>query len=403
MFPAEREMAALNILTYSSLFPNAVQPSHGIFVRTRLNRLLASADIEAKVLAPVAWYPRSLGWPKKYAGYAQVPAVEDQDGLTVLHPRYFLIPKVGMTTAPLFMMKGSIGAVRALINDGFRIDAIDAHYFYPDGVAAAMIGKALGIPVTITARGTDINLIPKFRIPRRLILGAARQAHAVFTVCSALKDELVRLGADPSKIVVARNGVDLELFRPDPDREGLRRQLGMSGLCLCSVGLLIRRKGHELCIGALRGLPGATLYIIGDGPEREALGNLANSEGVAERVRFVGRVGQTELKNFYAASDALMLASDREGWANVLLESMACGTPVVATAIWGTPEVVSTPEAGELVHERSAAGLAAGVRTLVARQPDRARTRAYAEGFSWDKTSALQAEVFSRAQGRVRS
>ncbi len=89
-----------------------------------------------------------------------------------------------------------------------------------------------------------------------------------------------------------------------------------------------------------------------------------------------------------------MLASSREGWANVLLEAMACGTPVVATRVWGTPEAVTEPAAGLLVPERTAAALASGIRSLLTVAPERAATRRYAERFGWEPTSQGQLTLF---------
>jgi glycosyltransferase involved in cell wall biosynthesis len=118
--------------------------------------------------------------------------------------------------------------------------------------------------------------------------------------------------------------------------------------------------------------------------------------GVAERLQFVGVVPQTELKWWYSAADALALCSSREGWANVLLEAMACGTPVIATNIWGTPEVVSTPHAGVLMAERTGTGLVEAWTRLFARYPARQETRRHAETFSWDATTQGQLNLFRR-------
>ena len=108
----------------------------------------------------------------------------------------------------------------------------------------------------------------------------------------------------------------------------------------------------------------------------------------------MGEVPHRELPNLYSAADALVLASSREGWPNVLLESMACGTPVVATPVWGTPEAVSTPAAGLLTKDRSASAIADAVEALLRRPPDRAHTRSYAENFSWDATTQGQLQLF---------
>jgi glycosyltransferase involved in cell wall biosynthesis len=156
------------------------------------------------------------------------------------------------------------------------------------------------------------------------------------------------------------------------------------------------RKAHDLTIGALPLLPDVKLLIAGIGPERKKLEALAASLGVADRVTFLGAVAQTELKKYYNAADAMVLASSREGWANVLLESMACGTPVVASNVWGTPEVVAAPEAGVLMKERTSKGIADALTELRRNYPDHAATRRYAEGFSWDDTTNGQLTLFSR-------
>lgn len=385
----------LRVLLFSTLYPSSVQPSHGIFVQTRLRHLLATGEVDVRVVAPVPWFPSSHPRFGEYASFAATPRREQRLGIDVLHPRFIRLPKVGMTTAPFTLAASGLAAARRLQAEGFDFDLIDAHYFYPDGVAATMIGRALGKPVVITARGTDINLIPQHRLPRQMILRAAAASGHMVTVCKALKDALVALGAPADKVTVLRNGVDLELFRPD-DRQAARVRFGMRGFALASVGHLIERKGHGLVIGALPGLPDAQLYIAGSGPEEQALRGLAASLGVADRVHFLGSLPQDALRSLYNGADALVLASSREGWANVLLEAMACGTPVVASDVWGTPEVVAAPEAGMLMPSLDAEGVRAAVARLRVHLPDRGATRLYAESFDWSSTTFGQLHIFRR-------
>ena len=384
----------MKLLTFSTLFPNAEQPNHGVFVETRLRYLVASGKVESRVVAPVPWFPFTHPRFGDYAKMARVPARETRGAFDVAHPRYLALPKIGMNVAPHLMAQAAKPVLGRIIDSGYDFDAIDAHYFYPDGVAAVMLGKYFNKPVVVTARGSDINLLPQYPLPRKMILWAAENARAVITVCSYLKDEMVRLGARPDRITPLRNGVDLQRFAP-LDREAARAKLGLDGYTLLSVGRLSEVKGHDITIKALTRLPGVTLMLAGDGPDRPKLQALARELGVQDRVRFLGPVPQTELRTYYNAADLSVLASSREGWANVLLESMACGTPVVATSICGTPEVVASADAGRLMPERTPESLAEAVQLLRASEPDRAATRRYAEGFSWDQTTQGQIDLFS--------
>jgi teichuronic acid biosynthesis glycosyltransferase TuaC len=387
----------MKLLTFSTLFPNAVTPGHGIFVETRLRHLLASGKVESRVVAPVPWFPFSDPRFGRYANFARVPVEEIRHGIKVLHPRFAQIPKIGMNLAPTLLAHSAKRVLGDMIDDGYDFDLIDAHYFYPDGVAAMKLGRYFNKPVVITARGSDISLIPQYRLPRTMIRWAADNAHGVITVCNALKTEMVQLGVSADKITPLRNGVDLALFHPASadERQAIRQAAGIDGFTIVTVGHLVPVKGHDLVIGALPLMPDVNLLIIGNGMERERLQALADSLHVSHRVKFLGALPQAELVRYYNAADALVLASSREGWANVLLESMACGTPVVASNVWGTPEVVASPDAGRLLRERSESGIAEAIGMLRENYPDRAATRRYAERFSWEDTTAGQLRLFN--------
>lgn len=391
----------IKTLLFSTLFPSSVRPVHGIFVETRLRELLKTGEVETKVVAPVPWFPFSGKRFGEYGQFAATPGFEHRNGIEVFHPRYFLPPKIGMNVAPHTLAACALPTIRKLMQEGFDFDLIDAHYYYPDGIAAGIIAKQLGKPFVVTARGTDLNLIPKHAYPRKLIVQTAAAAHASIGVCKALMDSLAGLGAAPKNLHVFRNGVDLERFSPE-EASLARTKLSLPDdrTILLSVGHLVERKGHHIAIEALSKLPEDVLLVIaGSGPERQSLAVLAGKLGVADKVRFTGQLENSELRSWYSAADALVLCSSREGWANVLLESMACGTPVIATNIWGTPEVVSTPVAGRLMDDRTPAALALSFAALFADYPSRADVRAHAEKFSWEATTAAQLALFRSMTG----
>jgi glycosyltransferase involved in cell wall biosynthesis len=291
-----------------------------------------------------------------------------------------------MSVAPELLARGARPCFEALRQrPGF--DLIDAHYFYPDGVAAALLARRAGVPLLITARGSDVNVIAEFPAARKRIVWAAQQSVGVIAVSVALKERMVRIGIPESRIHVMRNGVDTEFFRP-VDRAVARDSLGFRETTLLSVGKLVEGKGHDIVVRALQRLPGTQLVIVGDGPMRRALERLVTELGLDGRVRFAGEITQEALREHYGAADVLVLASAREGMPNVVLEALACGTPVVATDVGGIAEVVTGRQAGVLLRERSPAAVADGVRALQANAPSRLETRRHAERYTWRDTTA---------------
>lgn len=383
------------VLVFSTLYPNAAQPNHGIFVENRLRHTLALGGIAAEVIAPVPFFPLTHPAFGRYATFARAPRAEQRHGVQVWHPRYFVAPKVGVNVTPRFLYQAGLSVARRLMRAGRRFDVIDAHYFYPDGVAAVRLGRALQLPVVITGRGTDLTLLPSLPGPRAQIQDAAAEASALITVCEDLGTRLVELGADPGRTIVLRNGVDLELFRPHPDRQAVRDRLNLAGFTLISVGALIPRKGHDLVISALPECPDCTLLIAGGGPQRSQLEALARQLGVADRVRFVGEVPHHQLSDYYSAADVMVLASEREGWANVLLEALACGTPVIASDVNGTSEVIQGPEAGLLLPERSSRSIVEAIARLRRDMPSREVARRYAEQFDWFRIASANRALLS--------
>jgi|GEM_PF-42051 len=391
----------MRILLFSTLFPNAAAPTHGVFVENRLRAYLEKYDADVRVVAPVPWFPFRHNVFGRYGRFAAAPAQENRAGVPVSHPRYLLAPKIGMRHAPFALAAAFRKQLHAYADEGWAPDLIDAHYLYPDGVAAAAVAREHNIPLALTARGSDVTLLPKYPDARSRIVNALMEADAVITVADALKTQLVALGAPTEKITTLRNGVDLETFRLLP-RQAIREDMDLSGPVLASVGHLIERKGHDLVIDALQDIPDATLLIVGDGEERGRLKAQAKRLGLRDRIRFFGAMPHQDLINIYNAADALVLASSREGWPNVLLEAMACGAPCVATTVGGNAEVISSPDAGALVPERNAKAIASTVNKLLAAPPDRHAVRAHAQGHSWNETVYGMHGIFCDLVGKTR-
>jgi len=345
----------MRILTYTSLFPNAKQKDLGVFIYQRMAHLARRPGMQVEVVAPVPYFPPWIR-AKRWESLREIPREETIANLTVYHPRYLLIPKISMPLHGLLMFLGSFLLVRRLhAQAGF--DCIDAHYVYPDGFAAALLSMWLKIPFLVSARGTDMNLFPSFRMIRPMIRWTLKKATGAIGVCGALRDAMVDLGTPKEKTQVIGNGVDVSRFQPFQRREARDRlRMPQEAGIIVSVGALIPRKGHHLSIPAIAKIaprfPKVRFYIVGEGESRHELETQARNLGIEERVFLVGARPNEELYIWYSAANVSCLASSREGWPNVLLESIACGTPVVATRVWGTPEVIVSPELGIIVDQK---------------------------------------------------
>ncbi len=303
------------------------------------------------------------------------------------------------------MFEGSVALVRRL-HEQMKFDCIDAHYVYPDGFAALLLGKTLGIPVIVSARGTDITLFPSFRSIRPKIQWTLEHATGAIGVCEALKNSMLELGSPVESTRAIGNGVDPARFAP-VDRLAARRKLDIleDAEVVVAVGNLVPVKGHQFLIGAIARLverhPKIRLYIIGEGSFRTKLEGQVRQEGLQDRIIFLGRKPNEELKYWYSAADVSCLASSREGWANVLLESLACGTPVVATRVWGAPEVITSPELGILV-EQTADSISEGLEAALGKEWNREGLVRYASLRTWDVVAEEVEDFFSERAGGER-
>ncbi len=375
----------MKILVFTTLFPNQKMPQHGLFIKARVEALAKKHEIQ--VVAPVAYFP---GWNinEKWFRFSRIPRQEVIDGIIVYHPRYFITPKIGRSFYGFLMFLSLCPFVKRLQKE-FNFDLIDAHFVYPDGFAAIGIGQLLGKKVILNARGTDINWYPNFRIIRRLIQDTLRRSSAIVSVSEYLKDEMIALGTDPEKIHVIPNGVDSSIFHFE-QQEVMRKKLNLplDAKIILSVGLLIERKGFHFLIKALSYIndPNVLLIIIGDGNYENHLRNLIEQCQLKNRVRIIGQKSQTDLSHWYAASDIFALTSLREGRPNVVLEALACGTPVVSMNNWGLSQIVDLDK-GVLLDSYEPAGIARAIDETLQRHWDRRAISDSMKEHTWDRTA----------------
>ena len=386
----------LRILSISTMFPSEALPVHAVFVRHRLLALARLADV--RVVSPVPDFPLVARFIDKYGPRLQVPREQThaRGGHRVLasYPRYFSVPGVAKPLEGLTLARTLLGEIeRIRRKEGFVPDLLDAHLAFPDGFGAVLAARRLGLPVTVTLRGHDINMLESHPVRWRQVRYALGHASGVFGVCRALIDGAIAAGAPPERTAVLANGVDPDLFHAMPRAEA-RRELNLSQdrRIVLSVGHMVERKGFHLLVGALKqldndGMRDVDLVLVGAGGEEGDFTSQVRARaaelGLTERVRFTGAVPNDRLYRYYSAADCFALASEKEGWPNVLFESLACGTPAVATRVWGTPECLHRPEYGVLVDERSDAELAIGLRTALSRDWDRELLIRYAQANTW--------------------
>ena len=387
----------LRVLSLSTLFPSAARPDFGLFVARQAQALAKRGDVELVVVHPIAIAPQPFGRFINSPATRALPAQTQDWGVEVHYPRYPWLPRIGPRWNPGLIARAVLPLARRLHAER-PFDLIDAQFFYPDGPAAARLASALGLPLSIKARGSDIHLWGAKAFARQAMLAAAEQAAGLLAVSQALRRDMAALGMSADKIAVHYTGLDHTLFRPLPRaaaRAACADTVPADGPLLVSVGNLIALKCHDLAIAALCELPTARLVIAGHGPEAQRLRDLANAVGVSDRVVLAGALAPARLAHLLAAADVMVLPSKREGLANVWVEALACGTPLVITDVGGAREVVGNASAGRIVA-RDPEGIAAAVRDLLSHPPAQAEVAQNAARFSWEENAAQLAAHYRR-------
>jgi glycosyltransferase involved in cell wall biosynthesis len=390
----------VRVLVLSSIFPNACQPVFGGFVRERVRHVAARCPSE--VVATVPWFPLHAWIP----GRASPPAYEEQFGLPVHHPRFFSIPGIPKSMdGPFYGLSLLPFLVR--LRRRFAFDTIDAHFGYPDGFGAALLGLAFGCPVVVTLRGFESNLM-RSALRRPQLRFALRRAAAVIVVSDSLRPMAEELGVPRERLRVIPNGIDANQFRPLPRAEA-RAGLGLPAnrRILLSVGAFIERKGHERMLDVLalliRRHPDLLYVAVGDvGGSVSRLGAIrrrVRELGLGDHVRLEVARPHDEIAAWMAAADLFCLATRDEGWCNALTEALACGLPAVCTRVGGNAEVMRHGEDGFLVGFFDAAEFGEAVARALEHNWDRTAIARRASARSWDVVADEVVQHFAVAFG----
>lgn len=389
----------MHLVTFTNLFPSSVMPTHGVFVYERMRRVAAASGCRWSVVAPVP----AVIWPLRrgiYRRWHQVPVRESWQGVEVHHPRFRHWPGMSQQRQADAVAAGARKVMQTLLQDGPAV--IDAHYLWPDGVAAATLAAEFGVSFTLTARGTDVNVLAKQEQLAPRISAAAQQAVQCMAVSDALAENFATAcGMPRDGVVTVRNGVDLERFAPG-DRAAARRQLGlpMVARIVIGVGRLVPGKGFDTAAQAVHDVSDCLLVLVGDGPERQRLASLGS-----DRIRFLGALSPDQVAVAYRAANAFVLPSHREGWPNVVTEALATGLPVVATPVGGIPQILGghmpKPALGQLVPVGDVAGFAAALQRVLDAGDHSSEIRAFAQRYGWQQPVEQLCQTFRRALGEV--
>lgn len=374
----------MRVLSISTLFPTPVRAGFGVFVGNQMRAVAARGDVELTMISPIGLPPWPLSRAEPYARLRAIPPQSDAVGLPVHYPPFMLIPKIGGDSNPGRIARAVLPLARRLHAER-RFDLVDAQFFFPDGPAAAIVARDLGLPLTIKSRGADIHYWGSRPKALPQMLAAAAQAAGMLSVSKALREDMIALGMPGDRIALHYTGLDRSRFHP-MDRAAARKSIAAvagDGPLLVTPGALIPRKSQRLVIEALAHLPRARLALAGAGGDEAMLRSRARELGLADRVHFLGQVGHDTLPRLMCAADALVLPSSSEGLANVWVEALACGTPIVIPDIGGAREIVRDDTAGRITA-RDAPAIATAVTALLAAPPRQEQVAAHVADFSWE-------------------
>ncbi len=384
----------MKVASISHLFPNSVNPNNGVFVKERLKHVAEKIDIT--VIAPVPAFP-FIGHTSKYAGIGKVPTEEIIDGLMVYHPRYFMIPKYFKCFDAMFYATSMASFMEKMISE-HQYDLLDFHWVYPDAIGGLNWARRFGKKAVVTVRGNEAIYYYEKTLLREVVRKRLSEFDHVVVVSNDLKNKILsEYNIESSRVTVIANGIDREKFYRT-EKVAALRHCGLDGekRYILSVSRLSREKGLENLLRAFAKMAcrETELLIIGDGPLKGELVSLCSDAGISNRVRFLGNIGHSETCHWYNAADVFCLSSLWEGCPNVVIEALACGTPVVATRVGGIPDLVPGDDYGTLAPPGDIDSLAGALEKALRKDWDRRAICEFGSANSWQDVADKVINVF---------
>ena len=389
----------MRILIVTEMWP----PHSGTFVVEQIKSLAPFISITVAVLVPCP-----PDWPRYHSerspltampeGPQQIPELGNQ--VTVYYLRYQTIPELGK----YLNSKRAYHVLTQFLREHDEFELIHAHFAYVLGYAAVRAGQQLHLPVVVTTHGSDINYYTR-RTPTNWTaawptIWGLRHASAITVVCEDLRKKILSFNVPAERLVIIPAGVRENTFFPRGEKTALRQQLKLSekDTILLFVGNLIPVKGLKFLFRALKQVgekqSPIKIIIIGGGDLDISLKKLAHSLGIERNIIWAGRKPHAEIPFWMGAADFLVLPSLSEGYPMVVLESLACGTPVIASRVGGIPEILVSSDFGTLVPARDSDALAQAILDAVDRNWDRTKLVAYARANTWSKRAQRFLKVY---------
>lgn len=391
----------MKVLAVSHMFPNRLNPTNGVFVKERIKSISRKVDLQ--VIAPLPYFPL-MSLINRYNGINKVAKVEEFDSLLLYHPRYFLIPKFLKFCDGYFYYKSLDSFFYNVIKSG-NFDLLDFHWVYPDGFAGLKWARCLKKQIIVTIRGNESICYFEKSLKKKMLINTLKAVDHIIAVSTDMKNKVVHeYGVDESKVTVISNGIDDKNFYMINKDEAKRLcGLELDKKYILSLCRLSHEKGLEYLFEAFYSLNAkdTELIVVGDGPLKAKLSRMVSDLKIANKVKFIGAVSHSETSIWYNAADVYCLPSLWEGCPNVIIESLACGTPVVSTKVGGIPDLVPDNDYGFLVPAGDPVSLANALNNALEKNWDRNCIARYGSQNTWDQVADRVVEVFKSVLNRT--